>query len=167
MTFRVDLENFASAVERLLGVKVAAISTRDGRSILTAADAQKGLVVGCSSGKPASEIRESLTAKGLELISGEWSESGDFSLDSCDEQPSHIVAIAYKSRESTPGIWVDAFPHEPSNAEALKALFDEFESTGETAEVTFEEFVRLANPNVIVLSPEDVARFARARRREE
>lgn len=167
MTFRVDIENFASAVQQLIGSKVAALSTREGITIATSADPSKGIIVGSSTAKSVQEVRELLAGKGLELMSGEWSDQCDVLEDTGDEGPPHIVAVAYKSRDTMPGVWVDAFPYEPSSAEVLKALFDEFESTGETSDTTFEEFVRLANPNVVVVPPSEVARFAKAHKSEE
>ena len=129
MIFRVDLDNFAPAVQRLLGSKLAAVVSRDGRTIVTSADPQKGLIVGALTGKPVSEVRSVLVAAGLEAISGEWNESGELAMDDCDEPPAYIVAVAYKSREAMPGLWVEAFGHSPTQTEVLKAFFDEFETT--------------------------------------
>jgi hypothetical protein len=43
--------------------------------------------------------------------------------------------------------------------QVLKSLFDEFRDTGELDEISFEEFVRQANPNVVIVSPSELQSF--------
>lgn len=162
MVFRVDLERFAETAKSLAGASSAAVAARDQRTIVTAAEPSKNLVVAAVTTKPLSEVKELLAGQGLAVETGEWSHTGELQLDACEDQ-AYIAAVAYKSRESMPGVWVEAFPHAPTNAEVLKAIYDEFASTGEVGEITFEEFVRMAQPNVLVLTPDDIARFLRAR----
>ena len=63
------------------------------------------------------------------------------------------------SERLMPGVWVDAYSEQPSAAMALKGLYDEFRSTGEVGEISFEEFVRLALPNVVIVSPLEIEKF--------
>jgi len=162
MVFRVELDAFPDTVARLLGTKVAAVSSRDGRTIVTAGAPDKGLVVVAVTSKPAADASMTLKESGFEVMPGEWIDEAAFAIDDCDAADSWVVGIAYKSRESTPGLWMDAFPYEPTHSEALKAMYDEFVLNGEVEDVAFEEFLSLAAPNVVLLSPSDVARFARS-----
>jgi hypothetical protein len=163
MVFRVDLEQFAEAVRTHLKSNVAAVATRENRTVITAGDPEQRVVVAAASSKPAAKVREMLIEAGLTVTSGEWTESNEWALEPCEEQDAYIAAVAYKSREEMPGLWLDAFPYEPSNGEILKALYDEFSEAGHLDSVPFEEFVRLSAANIVVLRPEDVARFLRGR----
>lgn len=164
MVFRVDLEHFADAVKKLLGGKVVAVAARDGRTYLTSGDSAKGLVVVAVSGKPVADVKKLAADKGFEVISGEWMDAAEVPIEGCDDEPPYMAGVAYKSREDMPGIWMDAFPFAPNQSEVLKRMYDEFAETGEIGDVTFEEFLRLCNPNVVIVSPQDMARFARANR---
>lgn len=90
---------------------------------------------------------------------GSWSQGTDLPDREISISEAYVAAIAYQSSEHKPGIWVDAFPSLPTQVQALRALFDEFRATGEIAEVSFEEFVRLANPNVVIVGPAEIHSF--------
>jgi hypothetical protein len=164
MVFRVDLDHFPTAAEQMTGGKSVAVTSREGRTIASAANPSQNLVVVAISGKPPADVRAHLQSAGLTVLNGEWLDAAEVPLMECEEPPAFIAAVAYRSRESMPGLWVDAFPFEPTQAEVLKELYHEFSTSGELdGEVTFEEFVRLANPNVLILTPHDVIRYVRSK----
>lgn len=163
MVFRVPLDGFAEAVERLLGPKVAAIGTREGRTVVSSADPVRGLVVAAFTSKPAIEVTAMVKEWGFETLAGEWIGDGlAMCPDDEDASQAYVVGIAYKSRESMPGLWMDAFPFAPTQSEALKRMYDEFVRNGEIEDIGFEEFLRLTTPNVVTLSPDEIARFLRS-----
>ena len=41
----------------------------------------------------------------------------------------------------------------------LRTMFDEFRDTGEMEHISFEEFLQLANPNVVILTPSELRSF--------
>ena len=101
-------------------------------------------------------------AKGMEVAHGGWSHNVAGISDSLGELP-YIAAIAYKSSDEMPGLWVDAFSETPTVAVAIKALYDEFRDTGEIGDISLEEFVRVANPNVTIVGPNELERFLAAK----
>ena len=102
-----------------------------------------------------------LIESGLEVFEGEWSEDRT---EASEEEPAlYVAAIAYRSKERAPGLWVDAFESPPIQGQVLKALYDEFLENGEIQDVSFEEFVRISEPTVVIVSPEDLSAFARSK----
>lgn len=162
MLLRVELNDFADAVDRFVGRRLAVIAKRADAVVATAAAPEKHTVVAASSSKPMNEVEDYLKQAGFELARGEWRDGDALLLGIESDSDAYVAAVAYKSREEMPGLWMDAFPHEPTTGEVLKALYDDFAATGDLEDVPFEEFVRVAHPNVVVLSPDDVAKFLRA-----
>lgn len=109
-------------------------------------------------------VERELTPLGFLVLTGEWTRdavSPDHTLDRC-----WVAAVAYVSDKKMPGIWVDAFDAEPTPAQVLKAVYDEFLATGELNEVSMEEFVRLAEPNVVIVTPSSLKSFLEAKGKE-
>jgi hypothetical protein len=158
MTLHVDFEHFAETAKRHLTSPFAYVSRLENRTHVTAADPATNLIISASSKLGLEEAKESLAASGIQIGTGGWSESSHGTSDSLGELP-YIGVVAYKSSDEMPGVWVDAFPDPPTPATVLKAIYDEFRETGEVGDMSFEEFVRLANPNVIIASPTDLERF--------
>lgn len=158
MTLHVDLESFAAETKRHTGGQLAYISRMENKTHVTAASPATKIVVSASTKLSLEETKLMLKEQGLEVVQGVWDEAGSASADSLGQLP-YIAAIAYKSGEEMPGIWVDAYSEPPSPATALKGIYDEFRETGEVGDISFEEFVRLANPNIAILQPTDIERF--------
>jgi hypothetical protein len=72
-----------------------------------------------------------------------------------------IGCVAYQSDEDEPGLWVDAFTEEPSEEDVLRAMFDEFVSSGDLGDATFEDFTREATPTVQIADARDVRNWLR------
>ncbi len=106
-----------------------------------------------------------LTPAGIGAYEGHWQESEDI-IESWRTQL-YIAAVAYKSDKKSPGVWVDAYLSEPTPAQVLKAIYDEFKETGELNEVSMEEFVRLASPNVIVVSPSNIQTYLESKENQK
>lgn len=158
MTLHVDLESFAAETKRHTGGQLAYISRMENKTHVTSASPTSKIVVSASTKLSLEETKLMLNEQGLEVVHGVWEEAGSTSADSLGQLP-YIAAIAYKSGEEMPGIWVDVFTDPPSPAIALKGIYDEFRETGEVGDISFEEFVRLANPNIAILNPNDIERF--------
>ncbi len=158
MTLHVELDSFAEETKRHTGGQLAYISRLENKTHVTSANPATGIVVSASTKLSLDETRKALADQGMQVSNGAWESTGSRASDSLGELP-FIAAIAYKSSEEMPGIWVDAFEDQPSPATALKAIYDEFRETGEVGDISFEEFVRLANPNIAILHPADIERF--------
>ena len=159
MVLRVEFEEFAAACKKLLKTEEVFLTTRGGGSLATAGEPGKNIIVAAVGRQGIDEAKSALEAYGLKVAAGEWSLSGEgleVSEVGCEL---HVGAVAYHSKDSKPGLWIDAFAEPRSQTQVLRVMFDELRETGELPEVSFEEFIRRANPNVIVLAPTDLMRF--------
>lgn len=165
----VPWERFVEEVRtRLPGVAVYLEADAYGCSV-TAGHPGLGLIVESRCPAGMAGAREALSAAGLEARIGRWSLDGEGGAHwhrgagTCP----WVAAVAYVSREPKPGLWMDAYPTEPSPTQVLRAIYEEFRETGELPPVAFEEFIRYAQPNVEVLSPQAAASFAAQKRTED
>jgi hypothetical protein len=159
MVLRVEFDQFAPSVKRVLGASQAFVASHGSGSLASAADPKTGAIVLSEVSLPVEDATRTLAEEGLEVSMGSWSPSGaglDAALGSA-----YVAAVAYSSDEPKPGLWMDAYSERPTLAEVLRTMYDEFRSNGEVPENTsLEEFIRLANPNVVILSPEEIGAFA-------
>ena len=156
MTLEVPLEGFAEAVRKLVGPLPIFVSAENGGSRLSAADPDKGIRVVAYSPQSPGAVVVAFEKAGLKVVEGRWIP---------DDAPAaageiHVAAVAYRTEGKMPGLWVDAFPEAPTAVQAVRAMYDEFRETGEVAEVSFEEFMRVAEPNVVLLAPGELRGFA-------
>ncbi|MCZ7579655.1 MAG: hypothetical protein M5U21_02355 [Fimbriimonadaceae bacterium] len=156
MILRVPFELFAEALRKYGGENLAFLDHQDGEVAATAALKSIGGYVESFAAAPIEEVRHTLTELGFEVREGRWSSGGE---EGPESRGAHIAAVAYKSRDAMPGIWVDAYPQPPTPALVLRRMYDEFVENGEVGEITFEHFIHAANPNVLVLAPDEIARF--------
>jgi hypothetical protein len=158
VTLQVPFDSFAAVVGRVLGVREAFVARHPSGALVTAADPSRGAVVASVTSLAPEAARERLIQAGVETFDGSWSgvDAADLA---CEAAEAFIAAVAYQSSEGRPGVWVDAHPALPTQVQVLRGMYDEFRETGELSEVTFEEFVRLANPTVVILSPSDLRSF--------
>jgi len=159
MTLHVPFEQFSKTVARLLGSKEAYVSARSAGAVITAGDGQKGVIVVCNSDHAPAAAKSKLSSAGLEVYDGVWKLSDDAECEQCAASEAYIAAVAYKSAETMPGVWVDAHRAMPTQVQVLRAMYDEFRETGELPDVSFEEFVRLSEPNVVIVSPNEIQSF--------
>lgn len=158
MTLHVEFDAFADEARRHFKEPVAYVSRIENRTHVSAADPATGMVVSASSGLSLGEAKSQLASQGLDVRHGAWSPGSSGQGDSLGDLP-YVAAIAYRSGDEMPGVWVDAFADPPTSAVAIKSLYDEFTRTGEIGEMSLEEFVRLANPNVAIVTPGELERY--------
>ena len=154
MVLTVPIDDFAEAVKRHTSGNDAYLAVVGGRTVATAIESDKALLVRSETDETVESTNQRLTSAGMKVLKGHW---GDPSQDKTEQY--WIGAVAYKSAEDTPGLWVHAFATKPSTGQVLAALYDEFRDSGDIGEVPLEEFIRLADPNVVVLSPEEQTDF--------
>ncbi len=159
MTLTVPFEEFAPTVQRVLGQKEAYV-TAHGRGTLATASKNGDVVVASSKSAPA-VVSEQLTEAGLTVHEGSW--HTEHQAHGHESEECYVAAVAYSSSDDKPGLWMDAYPDPPTGVQVLRAMYDELLSTGELQETSFEEFLRLANANVIILAPADIRSFANAK----
>lgn len=159
MTLQVPFDEFAPSVRRLLDRQDAYVSHYRGGSLVTSACPTRGVVVAAIVRLPMDGALNALRKEGLEVFEGAWTTGAELTVDTGPAFDAYVGAVAYVSQDDKPGVWVDAYPTAPTEVQVLRAMYEEFRSTGELDDVSFEEFVRLANPNVVIVSPLEVADF--------
>jgi len=162
MTLQVPFRNFISAVSRHLERPLVYLHRDGATTTISAADPGRGVVVTATTDEAPNKIKERLDHEGFSVADGLWTE-GQMSTREEEGAETYIGAVAYRTRDESPGLWVEAFPSEPTPAVVLQAIYAEFETHGEMGQVSFEEFLRLAKPTVVIVSPEQVANFVRQR----
>lgn len=158
VTLQVPFDAFPQVLERVLGVRHVFLTTHSSGSLVTAAEAGRTALVASVAPMPLAEARKALEGAGLEVFDGAWSGVDGTNL-ACETAEAFVASVAYQSTEGRPGVWVDAYASLPTQVQVLRTMFDEFRETGELSDVSFEEFVRLANPTVVILSPSDLRSF--------
>lgn len=159
MTLEVPLEGFVAAAKRLAPGAPTFVAAENGGSRISCADPSKDVRVLAYSPESPAAARETLKAEGVEAFEGRWIP---------DDAPAasgeiYVAAVAYRTEGSQPGLWVDAYQEHPSSVQAITTMYEEFRETGQVAEIPLEEFVRLAEPTVVVVSPAELRGFASAK----
>ncbi|MCH7904467.1 MAG: hypothetical protein IH944_07860 [Armatimonadetes bacterium] len=158
MVLTVDFDGFAAATKSLTGANQAFVSPMGNGCSLTSAGTEKGLIVRSTTPLSMADAITQLKTAGIAVERGAWSEG---STDA--QQDLWVAAVAYKSGEDSPGLWVSTYQEKPTTGEVLAALYEEFRETGDVGELPLEEFLRLAEPNVVILSPDQLWEFAAGR----
>lgn len=159
MTLRVPFTGFAEAVRRTLSTHDAYVHADRARTIVTAGQADKSVVIVASVRLPKDQVVTQLHAQGLHVFDGVWSSDDNGELL---ELP-YICAVSYRANPQKTGVWVDASLTEPTELQVLQAVYAEM-SEGEGLDgVSFDEFVELAQASVTILSPIQVERFLEAK----
>ena len=158
MTLRVPFEQFSETVRRVVGSDEAYVVPTESGCICTAFETNKRVRVLTKQAGPASAIREKLEKAGMKIRPGYWAEGEE---DVPEPAPSipFVAAVSYKANTHQPGAWVDAYDAQPTVAQVLRAMYDEFTDTGELHDISFDEFVRLACPNVVIVTPSELVSY--------
>lgn len=99
--------------------------------------------------------------EGYQIIAADWS-TGGAGPDSMESATAvYVAAVAYQSSERKPGLWMDAFAEAPSTGDVLSALYEEFRENGDIGDLSLEAFLKIARPNVVIMSPDQLRIFAR------
>jgi hypothetical protein len=162
MTLQVSFDQFAETVKRLLNQEEAYVSPHPAGTLVTSAKPEKGIVVAAITPLNPDMVSASLKDLGITVFHGTWLTSEEMlSTEPIQSTASFIAAVSYRSTSDKAGVWVDAYPSLPTQVTVLKAMYEEFRQTGEVDDVPFEEFVQLANPNVVIVSPAEIESFLR------
>ena len=159
MTLQVPFEQFPKTVQRLLETKEVFLSAHGHGTLATAADTLKGILILSHTDHALAAAKSKLKHAGLEPFEGVWKLTDDIQAEGAEVCEAYIAAVSYKSAESMPGVWVDAHRMLPTEVQVLRVMYDEFRETGELPDVSFEEFVRLSEPNVVIVSPNEILSF--------
>lgn len=162
MTLHVPIDQFPETVRRVVGSGEAYVSAGDGGSTATAFHPIKRLRVMARLAVSAEELQRVLETQGMEVRLGQWADGEAPHSERVPGTP-YVAAVSYHAENGQSGLWVDAYESLPTSTQAIRALYDEFRDTGELDSVSFEEFVRMANPTVVIVSPSELVSFAEAK----
>jgi hypothetical protein len=159
MVLQVPLESFGETAQRVLdGCREVYISPHGRRTLITAS--KPGLpVIAAVAETSLEKAKDILQKQGLTVFSGRW--NTDLSLEHEGDALSDVfvAGVAYRTESGPPGIWIDAYASQPTQVQVLKAMYDEMINTGEMTEVSFEEFVRVSEANVVLVPPSELRNF--------
>ncbi|RYG34072.1 hypothetical protein EON81_16555 [bacterium] len=158
MTLQVPFARFAETVRRHEAAHVYLAPYGDGA--LATASFAGGVVAALAPGR-VEDAREKLAAEGLSVNEGQW--EVNLTQVGSPSAPLWVAAVVYPSSEGKPGVWIDAYEAAPTEAQVLRAMYDEFVTTGQTEDVGFDPFLRLVNPQVVVVAPDALVGYARAK----
>lgn len=161
MVLRLPLDGLAESAERLGVPKIAWIRERAGMVSITLAKPEEGTILAANVEDTPENVRAALREDGITVLPGEWTEQGEGA-----ENEQFLTAIAYRSREEKPGLWVDASFDRPSIGEALDRLYDDLNDNGDLDDLSFEEFMRHGMPNVVILGPAELRDYAEKNRKD-
>lgn len=158
MVLKVPLEDLPEAMNQLGITGPVFVAGLGGRSLVSAAHPERSILLHADAKDVVDDVKAWLAEQGLTALNGCWTADGAETI--LPTTSFWITAIAYRSHDSKPGLWVDALAFKPSAGEALTKMFEEFRAAGELDGMTIEEFIERADPNVVVLDPDEQARFA-------
>jgi len=159
MVLSIAFDQFTAVGQKLQICPSVCVRPYGSGAIVTGANPTTGVIISSIVRLPVADVKKRLNDDRWETIDGQWSTEA-VELQEQTTAELTVGAVAYQSRDSKPGLWVDAFTEPQNQTQVLRAMYDELTANGELGNVSFEEFIRLANPNVVILSPSDLARFA-------
>lgn len=159
MVLEVDFPQFINEVLRRNPAKDAYLAPTRMGVVATSCVIETDLLIVGRSADSLADAKAKLEAAGIATVEGQWSDSPS-DADDIGNRERYVVAVAYQSSESSPGLWMDAYEVMPTAHAVLERLYSEFKITGEMGNNTFEEFLALAHPNVLILSPEQIRSFS-------
>jgi hypothetical protein len=166
MTLQVPFDDFEEAVRRYIPDLTVYLRSYAGGTVLSSVDPAHQIAILSSCRLTPFEAGKQLKEAGFSVGAGQWYTADAATLDS-DPLASVVVgAVAYRSGEDRPGLWVDAYAEMPSEVDVLQAMYDDLRSTGELGEVPFEEFVRQSNATVVTVTAENLRQYIAAKRTE-
>ncbi len=160
MTLRVPFDGFVEAVRRNLSTHDAYVHSDNARVIISAGQGDKKMVVISSSQSPLDQVKSKLHGDGFHVYDGLWSIGDDFELM---EMP-YLGAVSYRANKEKTGVWLEAYPEMPNGTMVLQDLYEEFKTSGEIGDITFDQFELNAQASVVILSPGQIETFLTSKR---
>ncbi|MEZ5162910.1 MAG: hypothetical protein R2688_03985 [Fimbriimonadaceae bacterium] len=153
MILHVDWDSFTDEVRERFPSGVTVYLRRfAGTTQASVGDPASNMVMLTSAPLPLNAVEGILSSVGFKTSRGHWSTESDIAEDG----ETWIGAVAYQSDEDRPGLWVDAFDHNPTKSEVLDALLDEFTDDGLIQNIDRTAFQDSARPNVIIVEPDEL-----------
>ncbi|QYK53026.1 MAG: hypothetical protein KF824_12300 [Fimbriimonadaceae bacterium] len=156
MQLRTDWEGFIAELRNRWPNGATVYLARDGQfTLLTALDPSDKTIFSARVSDTLESLSAQLQGMGHDCRNGIWTtQSGATMLEDL-----HIAAVAYKSDEKKPGLWVDCFPYLPTQSEVISKILEEFNADGTLETTDNDLFANIAVPNVVILTPAEIQQF--------
>src|SRR5688572_9399301 len=125
MVLRVEFDQFPQTVKRVLASDEAYVAVQGKGALATATD-RKGVVVLAKTDASLEEATMRLQEQGMEVFTGVWSLDGAEGATMGGPAPAWVAAVSYDSEELKPGLWIDAYGEQPTLAQVMRTMYDEF-----------------------------------------
>lgn len=158
MILRVPFEDFPLEAEEHFGKRLAYLHREGEETWVTLGSATSTIVLVSLAMHPLMRVRELLEAEGVEVRSGFWIGPGHSA--ELGRDPVYVAAVSYRTDEKQPGLWVDANFSEQTEAGVVRRMYDELVKNEELTKTSYEDFLSLAKPVVVILSPQELRTFA-------
>jgi hypothetical protein len=159
VVLQVPFDDFPKTLERVLGGCRDVYLAAHQRQTLVTASKPGSPVIASFLDLPLAQAKKKLTDLGLNVFEGRWNSDLSLEHEGDDLTDIFVAGVAYRTEAGPPGLWVDAYGTQPTQVQVLKAMYDEMIKTGQMTEVSFEEFVRLSDANVVIAGPNDLRSF--------
>ncbi|MDX2065383.1 MAG: hypothetical protein SFX74_06540 [Fimbriimonadaceae bacterium] len=164
MTLQVPFEDFPATIKRLLGLSDAYLKAHPRGTLITAALPEGRIIVAAVADVTMRQAEHILERQGVTAWAGGWSSEGVLDAEFVTSRRPYVAAVAYRTEEDRPGLWVDAYDDEPTELQVLEYMHREFVHTGQIDDLPFDDFLKLAQANVVCLSPDEIENYAADKR---
>lgn len=159
MVLQVELAHLAEEAKRHHVKPLAYLSKVGNRCTVTVGDPNGRFVIQADTPMDEDQVRASLTEQGMLIGHGRWVPdplAGELQV----RESLFVAAVAYKSAEEKPGLWIHAYRGEPTVGDVVKAFYHEMSEEAGLTAVPLETFLAATEPHVLVLNPEQLEAFA-------
>lgn len=168
MTLHVtSLDQFVDAVRRVLGHRNVYLADCQGETLLTAVAENGHQTVQYMHPKNEKQTKNDLSKFDVMIHPGRWSDSQEPEQNDPGVTIPYVAVVTYKSGEGKPSVWVDAYDAPPSSTQVLQSIYDEFRKTGELADFALDQFLKLAEPRVTIVTPRELESYVATNRAED
>lgn len=159
MVLQVEFANLAEEAKRHHVKPLVYLARNGSRCVATVGDPTSRFVIQAESNQTIEVATAQLVEQGLLVGHGRWVPdplAGELQI----KESIWMAAVAYRSAEEKPGLWVHAFRGEPSVGDVIKSFHQELSQEAGLTNVSLEAFLAAAEPNVVVIGPDQMEAFA-------
>ena len=159
MVLHVEFAHLAEEAKRYNIKPWVYLAVSGASTVASIGDAQTHMIVQADTKLTLDQARQALSEQGLLVANGRWLPdplAGELQI----QEQLWMASIAYKSSEEKPGLWVHAYRGNPSVGDVLKDFYEEMSAESDLESISLDEFVDSVMPNVVILSPNELAAFA-------
>ncbi len=159
MVLQVEFQHLLEEINRL-GLKPwVYVSAKGHRTLVSCGEPHQHLVIESITDLPIGAAQVELSNQGLLVAHGRWVPdplAGEIQI----EESISVASVAYISSETKPGLWVHAYRGVPTPGDVLKDFFLEMSQEAGLDNVPMEQFLQEVEPNVVILSPDEMVAMA-------